>query len=63
MDNIIYPTPPLYFVTWTDAEPEPIVAHGKVESDQCMATGLVNVETFENEQDYLDRLSNFNIIP
>lgn len=61
MLTIKYPESPLYFIAWTEATPARIVSYGKVESSQCMESGLDNIETFFDEEIFRNRLLQFEI--
>lgn len=64
MQEIKNPNPPIWFIVWDwDGEKKYPIAYGKVESDQWMTSGLSFLQTFENEQDYLDALTLEGITP
>lgn len=61
MYDVNYPNPPKYYIAWSGNIPGDIISYGKIESDQCLTTGLNNMETFIEEQDFISKLSDFGI--
>lgn len=55
--SINYPIVKTYFI----ARSGDIFSHGSVDIDTCMTTGLDEIETFDNEQDYVRKLKELNI--
>lgn len=55
--SINYPSIKTYFIAWSGD----IFSHGSVDIDMCMATGLDEMEIFDNEQDYVQKLKELNI--
>lgn len=57
MLNINYPIPPKWYIAFTGNR----YSYGKIESNQCMTSGLENIETFTEEAPYLARLTQLGI--
>ena len=57
MEVILYPEPKKFFIANTDG----VYAFGEVNPDQCMETGLINIEVFEGEAIYIARLQELNL--
>lgn len=59
MPDINYQEVKTYFV----ATGPDCFSYGEINPDQCMSTGLPNVEVFDNEEDYKNRLLELEVSP
>jgi hypothetical protein len=59
--DINYPKPPEYYIAWSERSPL-LISYGYVESNQCLSTGLDNIEVFQDEESFQARLLDFNIV-
>jgi len=64
MHEINYPLVTTYFIAYTVVnENETIYANGKVDPDQCMTTGLEEMETFTDYELYAQRCAELGLDP
>lgn len=58
MQTINFPNPPKYYIAYTGST----FSYGFVQSNQCLETGLDNIETFDLKSEYLIRAAELGII-
>lgn len=63
MHNLNYPTQTIYYIAYNidsqgNREPK---SYGLVNTDQCLTTGLENIETFDSEENFLARAQELNL--
>ena len=60
MHIIDYPEIETFFIATNNEQS--FCHHGAIASNQCLSTGLANIQTYENQAEWIEQLKAFDII-